>query len=132
MTEEETRERESVALANSQELLRLMREFQLYIQAADFQNWRPTVRSAGEIPGVAQNVTIIATNGLLGYFVNDENSTVPVLCGHIQCFSGEVKTLFSTRKQKKVEVDENGVRLRRVKSQQDRAMELLRKLLPKK
>lgn len=131
MTEEETRERDAVALANSQELLRLMSQHQLFIQAGDFPNWRPTQRSSGEIPGVAQSVTIIATNGLLGYFVNDENSSVPVLYGHIQCFTGEVKTLFSTRKQKKTETDEDKVRRSRAKSQQDRAMELLKKLLPK-
>lgn len=135
MTDEaDTRERDSVALANSQALARLMQEHQLYIQAKDFPNWRPTARSSGEIPGVASNVTIIATNGLLGYFVNDENPSVPVLYGHIQCFTGDVKTLFSTAKQKKVETQENNERKgkKRPKTPMEKALALLQKLEAKR
>lgn len=131
MTESDSIERDTVALLNAQALSRLMSEHQLYITAQDFPNWRPTQRTFGAIPGVAQNVTIIATNGLLGYFVNDENPSVPVLCGHIQCFTGDVKTLFSTQRQKRVESGENKERRKR-KSQMEKAMELLRKLEVKK
>lgn len=134
MTLDESREKESVVLANAQALARLMERYSLYIQARDFPNWRPTARATGEIPGVASNVTIIATNGLLGYFVNDENPSVPVLYGHIQCFTGDVKTLFSTQKQKKVEAQENNERKRkkRAKTPLEKAVELLKKLESKK
>lgn len=133
MTEADSRERETVALLNSQALSRLMAEHQLYIQAKDFPNWRPTARSSGEIPGVASNVTIIATNGLLGYFVVDENPSVPVLCGHIQCFTGDVKTLYSTQKQQSREASENNQRKgKKGKTPLEKAIELLKKLEPKR
>lgn len=137
MTKEDSREREAVALLNSQALSRLMAKHQLYIQAQDFPNWRPTVLGTGEIPGVAQNVTIIATNGLLGYFVNNENPSVPVFCGHIQCFTGDVKTLFSTQKQKSPEESENRERKRQGRKHRnetllEQALALLRKLEAKR
>jgi hypothetical protein len=132
--EEEAVEKANVAWANARALADLMAKYQLYIQARDFPNWRPTQRSAGEIPGVASNVTIIATNGLLGYFVNDENASVPVLYGHIQCFTGDVRTLFSTAKQKKAEVQENNERKgkKRAKTPMEKALALLQKLEAKR
>lgn len=128
MTLEETRERETVALKNAQALGRLMRDYSLYIPAHDFPNWRPTASSSGNIPGVASNVTIIATNGLLAYFVFDDPS-VPVLCGHIQCFTGEVKTLYATEKRRSQESGENKERKKRKKKSEsvlEQAMAALR------
>lgn len=126
-------EPESVGRLNALALSRLMEKHQLYIQAKDFPNWRPTVQSSGSIPGVASNVTIIATNGLLAYFVFDD-PTVPVLCGHIQCFTGEVKTLYATEKKRSMEVRENKERKgqKKARTPLEQAMELLRKLETKR
>lgn len=96
--QEQTIDRDSVRWKNEQALSDIMREYSLTIPAHDFKNWRPTLRVSGSIPGVAPHVTIIATNGILGYFVY-EDITVPVLCGHIQCFDGKVEPLFSAAKQ---------------------------------
>lgn len=129
MTQDDTRERENIALLNSQALARLMEEHRLYISAADFPNWRPTQKSNGSIPGVASNVTIIATNGILAYFVFDD-PCVPVLCGHIQCFTGDVKTLFASQKRKREEGGENRERKGRGKrlSQKEKTEKLLKEL----
>lgn len=87
--------RDAVAWANFVALSALMAKHGLFIPAKEFPLWRPTKPSSGSIPGVAQSVTIIATNGILGYFVYDDPS-VPVLCGHTQCFDGRVEPLYST------------------------------------
>jgi hypothetical protein len=90
-------ERDLVNKANRDALSAVMQEFNLYIKASDFPNWRPTIRNEGDIPGVAEAVTIVATNGLLAYFIQPEGDA---LIGHIQKFSGDVVTLYSTRKEK--------------------------------
>lgn len=79
-------------LANRRSLVALMHEYNIVINARDFVNWRPTKRELGDIPGVAEGVTIVATDGLLGYFI-DANS-VPI-CGHIDWFTGKVQPLHS-------------------------------------
>jgi hypothetical protein len=113
-------ERRDIQWLAQTELTRLMAEHSLYISAADFPNWRPTVRSSGNIPGVADNVTIIATNGLLAYFLQwhfpvtaeeyvakgetpkVEDCVQRVLIGHIQRFDGEVKPMFVKQKEAKL------------------------------
>jgi hypothetical protein len=82
-------EREAVNIKNRDEMVRLMEQYNLTIKANDFHTWRPTQRDTGDIPGVWGGVEIIATNGLLGYFVNSTD----VYIGHIQKFTGEVKPL---------------------------------------
>lgn len=95
MTEETTIERDEVARKNTNELVRLMNEHNLFIPARDFPNWRPTARDSGDIPGVIEGVEIIATDGILGYFLDYYGNT---FIGHIQKFSGKVKTMFKTTK----------------------------------
>jgi hypothetical protein len=90
----ETQQRDETQRLNRNELLHLMQQYGFVIRAIDFPNWRPTQRSSGTIPGVWDNVEIIATDGLLGYFVEGQD----VLIGHIQMFTGDVKPLFSTPK----------------------------------
>jgi hypothetical protein len=125
MTREETLERDEVSWKNQLELVRLMREHNLFIRAADFPNWRPTVRAEGEIPGVCEGLTIIATDGLLGYFLNPVGET---FVGHIQRFSGEVKTLFGKDKPVKSAASPKK-RVRKSAVQQ--ALDLLETLKPK-
>jgi hypothetical protein len=125
MTEEETRERDEVSWKNQLELVRLMREHNLFIRAADFPNWRPTVKAEGEIPGVCEGLTIIATDGLLGYFLNPVGET---FVGHIQRFSGEVRTLFGKDKPVK---SATTPKKRMRKSAVQQALDLLETLRPK-
>jgi hypothetical protein len=105
---EEMVERDMVNKANRDALSATMQEFNLYINARDFPNWRPTIRNEGDIPGVAEAVTIVATNGLLAYFAYsnplDGQPTGEVLIGHIQKFTGDVHTLFATKKEKQARV----------------------------
>lgn len=76
---------------NRDELTRLMLQYGFTIRAKDFPNWRPTRRSKGMVPGVWERVELIATDGLLGMFLNGAQE--PTM-GHIQMFDGEVKTLY--------------------------------------
>lgn len=94
--EQDLVDRAEVARKNRDELVRLMRVHGLLINAKQFPNWRPTQRILGDIPGIADGVTIIATDGLLAYFEHTEG----VLIGHIDKFTGDVKPLFSVQKPK--------------------------------
>ena len=94
-----TAERSLVQKLNQDELTRLMLEFGFTIRVKDFPNWRPTKRSMGTVPGVWEQVELIATDGLLGIFLN--GTTEPIF-GHIQMFDGHVETLFTAEKKTKV------------------------------
>lgn len=93
----ETMARDSVAMLASNELSRLMAVHKLFIAARDFPNWRPTLRTSGDIPGVITEVEIIATDGLLGYFLTPVGET---FIGHIQRFTNEIKPMFSVKSKK--------------------------------
>jgi hypothetical protein len=95
MTEETTLQRDEVARKNVNALVQLMHEYNLFIPARHFPNWRPTQRVSGDIEGVIESVEVIATDGLLAYFLTYDGS---VFVGHVQKFTGDVKTLFSTPK----------------------------------
>ncbi len=125
---EDAQERGEVARKSSEAMLNILRDYSLTIRAKDFPLWRPTARSNGSIPGVALNVTIIATDGILGYFVYDDPN-VPVLCGHIQFFSGEVRPLFSTSAKRTASRRGHNKPSRKTKLQQ--AIDLLQQLVPK-
>lgn len=92
-------QRSLVQKLNRDELTRLMLEFGFIIRAKDFPNWRPTKRSKGTVPGVWETVELIATDGLLGIFLN--GTTEPIM-GHIQMFTGLVETLFTLENKEKV------------------------------
>jgi hypothetical protein len=94
--ERDTIARDTVQMLNRNELIRLMSVHELLIPAKSFPNWRPTQLTLGDIPGVMDGVTIIATDGLLGYFLH----TNGVLIGHIHKFTSDVKPLFSVQKPK--------------------------------
>lgn len=95
MTEYETILRDEVQRLNSNALLDVLRETGVVLRAETFRHWRPTVRAIGAIGGVSQvKATILATDGNLGLFVDESGS----FFGHIQHFSGRVKTLFSAAK----------------------------------
>lgn len=94
----DTMVRDDVARRASNELSRLMALHRLFIPARDFPNWRPTLRVSGDIPGVISSVEIIATDGLLGYFLTIDGET---FVGHIQRFTNEIKPMFSIQSDKK-------------------------------
>ena len=87
------RQRAEVDSENLSALLSLCREYRLYIPKGQFQYWRPTTRCEGEIKGVKDSLTIIATDGLLAFFLTENGE---VFQGHIQDFTGKVKILYST------------------------------------
>jgi hypothetical protein len=72
-----------------------MHEHNLFIPARHFPNWRPTQRVSADIEGVIEAVEVIATDGLLAYFLTFDGN---VFIGHVQKFTGDVKTLFSVPK----------------------------------
>lgn len=126
MTEHETMLQDETRRLNREALVELMKEYKLFIRAADFGNWRPTVRTNGDIPGVtAADVTIIATDGLLAFFLRPDGD---ILYGHIQHFTGEVKPLFSMPKERVIK--EKSDKPKR-KSLVASALELLQKSIPK-
>jgi len=55
--------------------------------------WRPTQRKRGDIPGVAEGLTILCTDGVVAWFINDLGT---LLYGHIQRFDGKVEPLHGT------------------------------------
>ncbi len=117
-------EREQVRWQNEAELGRLCQVYSLHIRTDQYKNWRPTVRSHGDIRGVWGSLEIIATDGILGYFLNSraEGMDAEVYLGHISHFTGEVKTMFSITPPPKPK----GERKKRVKSDMlERALKAL-------
>jgi hypothetical protein len=68
---------------NRQLLVDLMAQYNITIPARQFDNWRPTEPTRGYIEGVAEGLTCIMTDGLLGYFIRDERGP---LLGHMTHF----------------------------------------------
>lgn len=94
----EAAERSLIQKLNRDELTRLMLQYGFTIRTKDFPNWRPTKRSKGTVPGVWETVELIATDGLLGIFLN---GTIEPITGHIQMFTGDVETLFTAESKTK-------------------------------
>lgn len=88
-------ERTHVATLNRNALIDLMGQHEILIPARELPLWRPTKLLKGDIDGVQEAITIIATNGILGWFLTHDGAA---WCGHIQCFSGDIKPLFSIQK----------------------------------
>lgn len=86
MIQSETSERDEVSWKNASELSALQQRYGLFIRPSDLQNWRPTQRVAGDIPGVRDNLVCIATDGLMGYFLKEWDEQAPVFYGHVTSF----------------------------------------------
>ncbi len=91
--DDELIERARVALANANSLSELMGQYGLLIPARSIALWRPTKRSVGMVNGVREGLTIIATDGILGWFLTTD--TEEPWQGHIQCFDGDIEPLHS-------------------------------------
>jgi len=91
-------ERAEVATENRNALITLMGQHKILIPVRELPLWRPTVRKLGDIDGVAEAITIVATNGILGWYLTPDGQA---WCGHIQCFTGDIITLFRTKKEEK-------------------------------
>lgn len=111
LTPAQLAEREEVANQNRQALVGLMEKYKLLLPQRTFDQWKPTRPTVGRIPGVADCVTCIASDGVLGYFVFD--GPMPPLLGHTHRFewvrpdnilvpytdaSGEVRWLSVSKK----------------------------------
>jgi hypothetical protein len=75
--------REEVAALNRQRMVHLMLKYGITIHAREFDKWRPTEEISGRIAGIEDGLTCIMTNGLLGYFVRQDES---VEVGHVDWF----------------------------------------------
>lgn len=122
--QQDTVNREEVARKNREALLQLVAEKDLWIRKEDFDEWRPTVRVEGEIQGVKAGLTIIATDGNVAYF--DDANDFDVFFGHIQMFSGEVRTLYAMPKEGLIKEAKD--KPKKEKKHVRDAMELLEKL----
>jgi hypothetical protein len=85
-------ERALVALQNYNALIGLMQQYNILIPARTMALWRPTVHTTGYIDGVREGLTIVATDGLLGWYITHDEQA---WCGHIAQFSGDIRPLFS-------------------------------------
>lgn len=110
--------RSFVQKLNNDELARLMLQFNFVIRAKDFPNWRPTQRVTGNIPGVWEFVELIATDGLLGMFLNDKKEAI---VGHTHMFTGKVEPLFSVQTDK----TKTKVKKKRTKSKRQQLIDSL-------
>jgi hypothetical protein len=90
-------ERAQVATKNRNALITLMGQHKILIPVRELPLWRPTVPEQGNIDGLAEAITIVATNGILGWYLTFDGQA---WCGHIQCFTGKITTLFRTEKEK--------------------------------
>lgn len=90
--EAELIERAEVARLNSASLVQLMGQYNFLIPARSFPLWRPTQPSKGDIDGIREALELVATDGILGWFITFEGEA---WLGHIKHFSGDVKPLHS-------------------------------------
>jgi hypothetical protein len=93
----ESAQRANIAQANADALLKLCAEYSITLRTAEAHLWRPCVRTRGDIPGVAEGLTLLCTDGVCAWFVNDIGT---LLFGHVQRFDGEVQTLHGMSKSK--------------------------------
>ena len=94
--DEELREKSEIALLNNTAMVALMHEYNLLIPARTMHLWRPTLRSKGSVQGIRDGLELIATDGILGYFVlPTETDEKLAWLGHISHFDGKIEPLFS-------------------------------------
>ena len=84
-------ERTTTAQLNRDALVAVVAETGMALPAATWAQWRPTVRTRGQIVGVVEGVTCVATDGILGIFVFDRGQAHPTLGtafkGHVASFT---------------------------------------------
>jgi hypothetical protein len=105
MTEFETIERDEVDRQNRDALIALVAKHGLWIGRKEFDKWRPTTPTAGEIDGffeVFPTMTCIATDGVQAWFLLPNGDA---LIGHVKNFhwggnSGAPGPLYRTSKEK--------------------------------
>ena len=85
-------QRADCATDNYNSLVELMQRYKILIPARSMAMWRPTLPRPGYIDGVREGLTIVATDGIVGWFITHDEQP---WCGHIQFFSGEIEPLHS-------------------------------------
>jgi hypothetical protein len=83
MSVEERAERDETERRNGVALLEVMEKYGLTLPAREFATWRPTQPTDGRIEGIADGITCLATNGILGFFVSEWREP---FIGHVQYF----------------------------------------------
>lgn len=78
-----TQDKDEADAKNRERLVKLMLRYNITIPAREIDKWRPTVEKTGNIPGVSDGLTCIATNGLLAYFTRPDREP---LYGHVHWF----------------------------------------------
>jgi hypothetical protein len=92
MTEQQTKDREEVQWKNDLAMQKVLEESGATLRAASAHTWRPTLRVKGNIIGIYESATIVATDGLLGLFqMHDQSWNF----AHIQKFDGKISPLNS-------------------------------------
>lgn len=61
------------------------------------KDWRPCTPVEGNIAGVIARLTILCTDGVVGYFLEENGKAC--FYGHISHFTGKVKTMFALPKE---------------------------------
>ena len=84
-------ERAEVQRKNIAALSQLMGQYNFQIPSKVFKLWRPTKRNRGQVLGVHEGLEIVATDGILGWFITFEGVAWQ---GHIGHFTGKVETLY--------------------------------------
>ena len=82
---------------NREGMVAVMKETGMTIPAKEFGLWKPTKRNLGQVRGVYGNVMILAHDGMLGLFQQQEGTFV---FAHTGWFDGAIEGLFSFKKDK--------------------------------
>lgn len=98
---ERTMARAAVERANTLSMAEIMQETGFIVGPTAFPNWRPTKRSEGTIPGVNLPLIIVATDGILGLYLQKDRPSVDYFIGHISHFTGKVEILHSLQHEAK-------------------------------
>lgn len=80
---------------NHNALVQIMAETGMTMDPRTFFTWRATKQNTGQRPGF-NAATILATDGLLGLFRNEETGLAFV--GHIQGFDAKIENMFTSAK----------------------------------
>lgn len=81
--------RAHAAAANNESLMALLRDTSISLGSNALQ-WRPTLRTRGNISGVFGELEILCTDGIVAWFRDAQGV---LIYGHISHFSGKVQTL---------------------------------------
>ena len=80
---------------NASSLIKLMAKYSLTINNKDYDQWRPTLPLTGDLIGLFEDVQILATNGIVAYFLIPGGA---IFYAHTKNFTGKIFPLHSITK----------------------------------